>query len=223
MAKKKSYPANLLEYVKFNETYGFHVDYDNLMDDQFQGLEYILENIMSERNKLLIDLRYKKCMTYKEITAGCNLTDNRTQQLFREIHRRLSNLAGWAAYVPNGFVGHTEYLENLLTHAESLYCGERGITNSNHIYYRELEQLGLTTYACHCFKRVGVQTVRDLTIYMAFARRTRGVGEKTLRMAYDALKAEKLIPADYKPKERRNGSDLENTVSAFVELVRYTV
>lgn len=43
MAKKKSYPANLLEYVKFNETYGFHVDYDNLMDDQFQGLEYILE------------------------------------------------------------------------------------------------------------------------------------------------------------------------------------
>ena len=108
MAKMKSYPANLLEYVKFNETYGFHVDYDNLMDDQFQGLEYILENIMSERNKLLIDLRYKKCMTYKEITAGCNLTDNRTQQLFREIHRRLSNLAGWAAYVPNGFVGHTE-------------------------------------------------------------------------------------------------------------------
>ena len=223
MAKKKNYPANLLKYVKFNETYGFHIDYDNLTDDQLQGLEYILENVMSERNKLLLDLRYKKCMTYKEITTECNLTENRTQQLFREIHRRLSKLDGWAAYVPNGFVGHTEYLKNLLTHAESLYCGERGIENSTHIYYQDLEQLGLTTYACHCFRRAGVQTVRELTIYMAFKRRTRGVGEKTLQMTYDALKAEKLIPADYKPKEQRKSSDLDNTLSAFVELVRYTV
>ena len=222
MIKKKNYPANLLEYVKFNEIYGFHIDYENLTDDQFRGLEYILDNVMSERSRLLLDLRYRQCMTYKEIAAECNLTENRIHQIFRKIHHKLENLGGWAVYVPNGLEGYTEYLENFLLYAEGLFCGERKIENRDHIYYQDLDQLGLTTYASHSFKRAGIQTVRDLLINLSLDRKVRGVGSKTMQMVYDVLKAEKLISEDFKPQKQHFSSELDNTVRAFIHLDRYT-
>ena len=38
----KEYPANLLEAMKVNEIMGSDLDYENLSEDQMQGLTYAL-------------------------------------------------------------------------------------------------------------------------------------------------------------------------------------
>ena len=53
----KSYPNNLLRQIFLGE------EFDNLADDSGIALDYVISETMSEREALLLRMRYKENMT----------------------------------------------------------------------------------------------------------------------------------------------------------------
>lgn len=60
----KSYPNNLLRQLFPGE------QFDNLADDIGIALDYVISETMSEREALLLRMRYKENMTYADIAKA---------------------------------------------------------------------------------------------------------------------------------------------------------
>ena len=54
MGKKAEYPASLLKVLKVNDVTRSAIDYRDLTDDQMCGLEYALQNNLTEREAIVI-------------------------------------------------------------------------------------------------------------------------------------------------------------------------
>lgn len=80
----KSYPNNLLRQLFPGE------QFDNLADDSGIALDYVISETMSEREALLLRMRYKENMTYADIAKAVGNSSSTVTHSIRKAERKLS-------------------------------------------------------------------------------------------------------------------------------------
>lgn len=78
------FPRNLL-----CDVFGEETALKELPPDIDEGLEYVLENMMPERDAFILILRYLHNMKIREIAAYYGLSSGRIHQIIQKAHRRL--------------------------------------------------------------------------------------------------------------------------------------
>lgn len=224
MSRKKTYPANLLSAVRFNEIFEADLDYKNLTDDQMKGLNYLLSR-MTEREQIIVRNYFVDGMSRKAIGmkyAGMN--ENRVRQIIAHALKKMKGRE-WAAYVLDGYEARSVSLEKALIIEETRYLKNYKIVGKKHAYYQDLTVLNLPKRIITGLGRAGVTTVRDLIIWVSFegwVDRTRNLGSVSAELIMTALYNRNFLPEQYKeisfetiiPK-----MDME--VGAFQNLNRY--
>ena len=80
----KSYPNNLLRQIFLGD------EFDNLADDSEIALDYVISETMSEREALLLRMRYKENMTYADIAKAVGNSSSTVTHSIRKAERKLS-------------------------------------------------------------------------------------------------------------------------------------
>lgn len=80
----KSYPNNLLRQIFLGD------EFDNLADDSGIALDYVISETMSEREALLLRMRYKENMTYADIAKAVGNSSSTVTHSIRKAERKLS-------------------------------------------------------------------------------------------------------------------------------------
>ena len=111
MGKKAEYPASLLKVLKVNDVTRSAIDYRDLTDDQMCGLEYALQNNLTEREAIVIRHYYQENMSMAAIAEKYNLPANRIKQIIRQAERKFQSNPEWLFYIANGYEAQTEYMQ----------------------------------------------------------------------------------------------------------------
>lgn len=148
--KSRVYPDNLLYDI-----FGGEWEYPRPAD--FDGsLEYVL-HLLTERERRVLDFRYKDGLTFEEIGNHFCVTRERIRQIHAKSFRKLRH-PGRLNYLKYGVSGviarQTESArEAALASLPKLDIKPEDIT---------LEELELSVRSYNCLKRAGINTLRDV-------------------------------------------------------------
>ena len=225
MGKKAEYPVSLLKVLKVNDVTRSEIDYRDLTDDQMCGLEYALQNNLTEREAIVIRHYYQENMSMTAIAEKYNLPANRIKQIIRQAERKFQSNPEWLFYIANGYEAQTEYMQEQLKTEEKAYCETRGIHDKSHLFYQDIASLGFPTRVLNPLTRAGLITVRDLVIYIGSSNRIRKIGELSCKLVCDKLVEINLLPAEMEKDCRNNRfynvSRLDEEVKVFKKLNSY--
>ncbi len=225
MGKNVEYPVSLLSVLKVNEMTRSAIDYQDLTDDQMCGLEYALQNNLTERETIVIRHYYQENMSMAAIAEKYSLPENRIKQIIRQAERKFQSNPEWLFYIANGYEAQTEYLQEQLKKEETAYCETRGVRDESHLYYQDIASLGFPSRVYNPLTRAGLQTVRDLVIYIVSSDRIRKIGELSCKLVCDKLVEINLIPTEMEKGCRNNRfynvSRLDEEVKVFKKLNSY--
>lgn len=225
MGKKAEYPVSLLKVLKVNDVTRSAIDYRDLTDDQMCGLEYALQNNLTERESIVIRHYYQENMSMAAIAVKYNLPANRIKQIIRQAERKFQSNPEWLFYIANGYEAQTEYKQEQLKSEEKAYCETRGIHDKSHLFYQDIASLGFPTRVLNSLTRAGLKTVRDLVIYIGSSNRIRKIGELSCKLVCDKLVEINLLPAEMEKDCRNNRfynvSRLDEEVKVFKKLNSY--
>ena len=168
----KSYPNNLLRQLFPGE------QFDNLADDSGIALDYVISETMSEREALLLRMRYKENMTYADIAKAVGNSSSTVTHSIRKAERKLSQPIRKKKIrlgMHNLFKYVIECEENRL---EAIYRRKiSSLERANAILKQEkfvpespdldiidegIEVLDLSVRCYNVLRRANIQTVRDL-------------------------------------------------------------
>lgn len=168
----KSYPNNLLRQIFLGE------EFDNLADDSGIALDYVISETMSEREALLLRMRYKENMTYADIAKAVGNSSSTVTHSIRKAERKLSQPIRKKKIrlgMHNLFKYVIECEENRL---EAIYRRKiSSLERANAILRQEkyvpespepdiidegIEVLDLSVRCYNVLRRANIQTVRDL-------------------------------------------------------------
>ena len=168
----KSYPNNLLRQIFLGE------EFDNLADDSGIALDYVISETMSEREALLLRMRYKENMTYADIAKAVGNSSSTVTHSIRKAERKLSQPIRKKKIrlgMHNLFKYVIECEENRL---EAIYRRKiSSLERANAILKQEkfvpespdldiidegIEVLDLSVRCYNVLRRANIQTVRDL-------------------------------------------------------------
>lgn len=194
--RKSMYPANLLSALSLSQ----NMEYEKLTADQLEGLQYVLSGL-TERNQILIQEYYGDCKSLKEIALRYHLTENRVRQCIAQALRILNHSHEKLLYIANGYHANVRYLTECLEKSESLYKRKVGIDNEQSIFYQNIERLSLPTRINTALKKSGVQTVRDLLIWVCAGFRIRNLGATSRTQIIERLSEENLLPETFVPDD----------------------
>lgn len=204
MAKKKSYPANLLEQLRVNKVTNSSINYENLTEDQLEGLEYVLANQLTRREAIGFNHYFQENMSCKAIGEKYELTEYRIKQIIREALRKLQYNPEWLFYIANGYEAQTEYVQAQLDMEEGKYCEERGIADKTHLYYQDISVLGFPARVLNPLTKSGIKSVRDLILFIGSSDRIRHLGELSCSLICNKLVDEGLLPSKLEKDFRYN-------------------
>lgn len=95
---KPEFPYNLLEAVT-------QADWlEPLTDDQTDGLEYVFNILLSERERKCVELYFDKDLTYEKVAKQLNVTRERIRQIIARALRKIRN-PSWFKYIKYGLKG----------------------------------------------------------------------------------------------------------------------
>ena len=168
----KGYPNNLLRQIFLGE------EFDNLADDSGIALDYVISETMSEREALLLRMRYKENMTYADIAKAVGNSSSTVTHSIRKAERKLSQPIRKKKIrlgMHNLFKYVIECEENRL---EAIYRRKiSSLERANAILKQEkfvpespdldiidegIEVLDLSVICYNVLRRANIQTVRDL-------------------------------------------------------------
>ena len=225
MAKKRSYPANILILLHVNEVAQSSIDYDDLTEDQMQGLEYVIQNNLTEREAILWQHFFQEDMSMEAIAEKYDLPVKRIGQIINQSLAKIERNPEWIFYIANGYEAQTEYLQEQLEIEEQKYCEIRGITSEDHLFYQDIAALNFPMRVYNPLTKAGIKTVRDLVIYIGSSNKIRKLGELSSKLVRDKLAAINLIPAELKCDRRYaryyNVSKLDEEVQVFQKINSY--
>ncbi len=224
MCKRKTYPANLLSAVRFNEIFETHLNYENLTGDQLKGLDYLLSK-MTEREQIVVRNYFVDGMSRKAIGMKyAGMSENRVRQIIAHALKKMKGRE-WAAYVLDGYEARSVSLEKALIIEETRYLKNYKIVGKKHAYYQDLTVLNLPKRIVTGLGSAGVTTVRDLIIWVSFegwVDRTHNLGSMSAELIMAELYNRNFLPEKYKeiPFETVMPK-IDMEVSAFQNLNKY--
>jgi|GEM_PF-1625721 len=168
----KSYPNNLLRQLFPGE------QFDNLADDSGIALDYVISETMSEREALLLKMRYKENMTYADIAKAVGNSSSTVTHSIRKAERKLSQpirkrkirlgMHNLFKYVIECEENRLEAIYrrkiSSLERANAILRQEKYIPESpeSDIINEGIEVLDLSVRCYNVLRRANIQTVRDL-------------------------------------------------------------
>ena len=162
------YPDNLLYDI-----FGGEWEYPRPAD--FDGsLEYVLHTL-TERERRVLDLRYKYGLTFADIGKRFCITRERVSQIHAKSLRKL-RCPDWLNYLKYGVAGViARKTENAREAALA------SLPKPDKLEDIKLEELELSVRSYNCLKRAGVDTLRDVS-EMTFDELccVRGMGKKSI-------------------------------------------
>ena len=191
----KGYPNNLLRQIFLGE------EFDNLADDSGIALDYVISETMSEREALLLRMRYKENMTYADIAKAVGNSSSTVTHSIRKAERKLSQPIRKKKIrlgMHNLFKYVIECEENRL---EAIYRRKiSSLERANAILKQEkfvpespdldiidegIEVLDLSVRCYNVLRRANIQTVRDTEPEKIF--NLPNLGRKSLEELLDVL------------------------------------
>lgn len=168
----KSYHNNLLRQLFPGE------QFDNLADDSGIALDYVISETMSEREALLLKMRYKENMTYADIAKAVGNSSSTVTHSIRKAERKLSQpirkrkirlgMHNLFKYVIECEENRLEAIYrrkiSSLERANAILRQEKYIPESpeSDIINEGIEVLDLSVRCYNVLRRANIQTVRDL-------------------------------------------------------------
>ena len=168
----KKYPYNLLHQIFLGE------EFDNLADDSGIAFDYVISETMSEREALLLRMRYKENMTYADIAKAVGNSSSTVTHSIRKAERKLSQpirkkkirlgMHNLFKYVIECEENRLEAIYrrkiSSLERANAILKQEKFVPESpeSDIIDEGIEVLDLSVRCYNVLRRANIQTVRDL-------------------------------------------------------------
>lgn len=168
----KKYPYNLLHQIFLGE------EFDNLADDSGIAFDYVISETMSEREALLLRMRYKENMTYADIAKAVGNSSSTVTHSIRKAERKLSQpirkrkirlgMHNLFKYVIECEENRLEAIYrrkiSSLERANAILRQEKYIPESPEpdIIDEGIDVLDLSVRCYNVLRRANIQTVRDL-------------------------------------------------------------
>lgn len=223
MEAKKSYPANLLKALQLNETLGTDIDYENLTEDQLDGVDYLFETL-TDRERIVLTHYYREGMTRKAIVEKYDgITEKIVRRVINDALKKI-RVREWLQYAANGYEANKKRLEEQSRTEEARYCRARGIADPAHFYYQGIEKLNYSPLRMrHALERSGIHTIRDLLFYICVpsSRYVRDFGEVSMRFVRGIFEKEDLLPKNFKMDIAPNAPRLDIEANVFRRLNEY--
>ena len=214
------YPANLLAAMKGNESMGSDLDYENLSEDQMQGLTFAL-SARTEREMIVLTENYKDKMTVKAIANMHYLTESRVKGIKRDALKKIGN-ASYLWFIVLGYKVRYESLERMCRSEEDKYCSRYGITGDEHLFYQNISELKFPCRVYNCLQKSGIRTVRDLILLVQWgdwSHSIRNFGKKAGEIVLEALNEHGFLPEYYEPIPWKEAMpSLNKELAAFYNL-----
>lgn len=194
LAEFRDYPFNLLDEIA--EATGDDWCY-TIPGDLLGTVEYVLNTYLSQREKDVIQLRFKYEKTFVEIAEILGISKERVRQIQTSAMKRLCFNPECLKYLKNGIYKATQneinnavekvrsaelasavsYLRELCVNKTNFLDGHHAIVTTE----TEIEDLELSPRCFNCVKRAGINKVGDLE-KMTFRelRRIRNLGKRSL-------------------------------------------
>ena len=168
--KNLKYPVNLMCDAFETDVYAV-VEHINNIPDFDESLEYVLSNL-SDRERLTLEYRYKKGMSYQEIGDVFNVTRERVRQYKVRAFTKLrkSHLTKYLRY---GMLGVKKHIECMINNSQTM-----------------IEEMNLSTRAYSILKRYSVNTLEQLlTLNYHDILQMRNMGKKSTEEIVEKVKS----------------------------------
>ena len=142
--KNLKYPLNLM-CDAFEADVTEVIEHINNVSDFDESLEYVLNNL-SDRERLILEYRYKKRMTYEEIGEVFNVTRERVRQCKVKALKKLRK-SHLTKYLKYGMLGVERMKNNPQTMIEEMKFSIRAYSILKRYGVNTLEQLVTLTYS----------------------------------------------------------------------------
>lgn len=160
-----SYPRNLLNVVMTGRIDGQGtrtyvdpiIDPADLSDDQLNGFEKALRNL-SERERLLIHMRYEVYSSFKGIANYYNVSEKLVRRCLNRAYASLRKGENWKNIV----YGANRYHEMLQKQVEEAFPNFYNVDSTCHPKDLQIEELQLSCPIENALKRRGIKTLEDL-------------------------------------------------------------
>ena len=146
------WPYNLAEVILGSDAFS-----DIMTTDQADGLQYLLDKHISEREKDILLMRFKNEMTLEEISKIVHVGRERVRQIEARAIRKLRHPAH-ANYIRNGLKGEDN--RRALKNLEIAY--ERECSNLEHAIKEKQEAKAKIEEATRDIKKIELETSMDI-------------------------------------------------------------
>ncbi|MCD8129670.1 MAG: hypothetical protein LUE16_00065 [Lachnospiraceae bacterium] len=223
MLKPKHYPESLLETLRLNEVCGLNpgLDYSRLTADQRKGINFLFENVLTEREAMLIRDRYVDCMSKKKIAEKYGLRENHAYGIIIRSIMKLNDRE-LLFYVAEGYEARKKHLELCLEWQEQRYLRWIEDMRRSGLYFRNVENLNLPVRVTHALQHYEVSQIRELVVlsqYEEGIQRIRHLGDIAEEQIENALQKGGLLPKHYeKIWDKPSCINLDRELAAFQNL-----
>lgn len=190
--KGSSYPDNLLSEFE---------TYLTLSDDMQKGLDYVLSTL-TERERLVIKLRFEDKAIYEIGGKSLNITKERFKQILSKAIRKMANPTRFN-YIKYGLDGYNQIL------AEQAKERKIILHKSDEFKKQGIEHLGLSARAYNSLKRAEINSIEQLINLIEcndWHLNIRNLGNKSAQEIIDKLfelsltNAHKIVNSKSMPK-----------------------
>jgi predicted DNA-binding protein YlxM (UPF0122 family) len=154
----------------------------------------------SERTRMFLELRYKECLTYREIGEKLGYSMSRIQQVVKKAERMLRHPYRAKRYQTIIKCEHHKAIDELNTNINILTYERDSalhqlyeLTGVKHqvldLKWQEIHELDFSIRTYNCLKRAGINTTYDLTLRTELdIQKVRNLGAKCFNEVIEILK-----------------------------------
>lgn len=171
------YPFNILKDIQIDEEEIRKCSYDSIIS---------AIKTLTEREELLLQLRYEKELTLEECGNEIGVGKERARQIILTSLQKLKNPDRMRIMKP---CPYEEYEELLNRHNELEYVIKE-VDPVAKVNITLVENMNLSIRSCNCLKRAGIKTVQDILDYIdehGTLIHIKNLGRKSMFEIYDKL------------------------------------
>lgn len=194
----ETYPLNVIQYLME----GFDDNEKSNFDFSAQSIRKVMNDVLTERELIVLRLRFERKMTLEEIGRKINANRERVRQIEAKALRRLKhpiNLEQMRVIYYSDYLEKLNELQLLKKEIELLKSPElTKNVKSLEIEQIEIEALDLSVRSYNCLVRAGIKTLGDIKCFVdqdGDFKKMRNLGNRSCKEILEKLqKYKEFIP-----------------------------